>query len=288
MQHLQATTWYADGTFSIAPPLFAQVYTVMAVKNNGVHPIFYALLPNKQRATYNQMFNMIKDLIPNLAPMQIHCDFEHAAFAAMKDCFPDTKINGCFFHLAQNMKKHLGAMGFIGDYNNNPQFALHARMVTSLTFVPIRNLDEAIDILAENLPEELQPLLNWFEDNYVGRLNRRGNGRRPPLFPHEMWNLYQRTLSGQDRTNNHAEAAHRRLQLELGMDHPTIWKFIEGIKRVQKGRDLYYEQLVAGSLPPLKLKKYRLADERILSLVNNFRNDNMTEYLRGLAHNYEM
>ena len=72
------------------------------------------------------------------------------------------------------------------------------------------------------------------------------------------------------------------------MDHPPIWKFIEGIKRVQRGRDLYYEQHVAGSLPPLKLKKYRLADERILSLVNNFRNDNILEYLRGLAHNYEM
>ncbi|KAK9701824.1 Zinc knuckle [Popillia japonica] len=86
--------------------------------------------------------------------------------------------------------------------------------------------------VAEKSPDDVQPILDWFEDHYVGRLNRRGNGRRQPLFPHEMWNFYNRTLTQQDRTNNHAEAAHR-LQRELGMDHPTIWKLIDGLRKVQ-------------------------------------------------------
>ncbi len=52
-----------------------------------------------------------------------------------------------------------------------------------------------------------------------------------------MWNVYDRVLNDQDRTNNHAEAAHRRVQTELGMDHPTIWKLIDGLQKVQKGRE---------------------------------------------------
>lgn len=172
LPYLQATTWYVDGTFSIAPPLFAQVYIVSAVRMNGVHPILYVLLPNKQRTTYNQMWYLIRGLVPNLLPAAVHCDFENAAFYAIQESFPGVNIYGCFFHLAQNMRKHISAMGLTGQYNNDPQFALSARMVTSLAFVPMENLDEAVDALAAALPAELEPLLNWFEDNYVGRLNR--------------------------------------------------------------------------------------------------------------------
>ncbi|GFS90012.1 uncharacterized protein NPIL_306051 [Nephila pilipes] len=39
----------------------------------------------------------------------------------------------------------------------------------------IQNLDEGVDILPENLPVEMQPHLDWFEDNYVGRLKRQVN-----------------------------------------------------------------------------------------------------------------
>ena len=289
LEHLDTSnTWYADGTFAIAPSLFSQVYIVMAKKHGGIHPIFYALLTNKQRATYTRMFDMVKALKPNLSPQAINCDYEQAAFLAMKDCFPEVEIRGCFFHLAQNMRKHLAETGVSHTYNNDADFALKARMVIALAFVPIADIYAYVDVLANELPIELQPLLNWFEDNYIGRLNRRGNGRRPPLFPPEMWNLYHRTLNREDRTNNHAEAAHRRLHAELGMHHPTIWKFIDALRKVQKGRDSYYEQLVAGHNPPLKLKKHREADERIGKIVSEYSNRIPLEYLRGLAYNYQM
>ena len=55
----------------------------------------------------------------------------------------------------------------------------------------------------------------------------------------KMWNLYVRTLNHEDKTNNHAEAANRRLQMELGMEHPTLWKFIHALRKVKKGRDLF-------------------------------------------------
>ncbi|CAM1308281.1 Uncharacterised protein g4809 [Pycnogonum litorale] len=160
-------------------------------------------------------------------------------------------------------------------------------MIVSLAFVPIDDLDDALDTLSDELMDELTPILNWLEDNYIGRPGR-NNRRRPALFPPRIWNVYQRTLDAEDRTNNYAEAAHRRLQAELDIVHPSIWKFVDGLRHVQKGRDVVYEQYVRGQPVPAKRKKYQLADERILTLVNDYNNRNITEYLRGLAHNFLM
>ncbi|XP_031345516.1 uncharacterized protein LOC116172439 [Photinus pyralis] len=207
----------------------------------------------------------------------------------MRECFPNVSVKGCFFHLAKNMRKKLADLNLIQTYNTDAEFALKAKMVIAISFVPLDHLDEALDSLADVLPPELHPLLNWFEDNYVGRLNRRGNGRRAPIFESSIWNLYERTLHEEDRTNNHSEAAHRRLQTELGVLHPTLWKFIDALRAVQHGRDIYYESLVAGNNPPKKLRRYRDADRRILQIVRNFAQyEAIEEYLRGIAHNYQM
>ena len=76
---------------------------------------------------------------------------------------------------------------------------------------------------------------------------------------------------------------------ELGVSHPIIWKFNDGLKKIKKGRDVYYEQLVAGHAPRQKLlKKYVKADERIFHIVRLFHEKEPLEYLHGLAYNHEM
>lgn len=280
--------WFVDGTFKPTPSIFYQTYVIMAKQFGGVHPVIYALLPNKQQATYARMIGLVKDLQPGASPEKISCDFELGAINAFKEAFPNAELLGCFFHLVKNMKKHLAHMNLLSRYNTDADFSLQARMVTSLAFVPEGDLDDAIDHLFDELPNELHPLLEWFEDSYLGRPQRRGRRRRNALFPPTLWSVYNRVLDGTDRTNNHAEAAHRRLQNEMSMDHPTIWKYIDALKKIQSGRDLYYEQLLSGQQPPTKLKKYRDCDERIILIVRDYRNRNITEYLRAISHNYVM
>ncbi|KFD71516.1 hypothetical protein M514_14188 [Trichuris suis] len=91
---------------------------------------------------------------------------------------------------------------------------------------------------------------------------------------------------GQDRTNNFVEAAHRRMRDALGADHPTIWKFIEGLRRVQAGRDKDHEDFVSGREPPRKRRRYVLADRRILRIVQRFHTQSYVDYLRGIANNF--
>ena len=121
---LDSDLWYADRTFKLSPPLFYQVYVVMARRYEGVHPILYALLPDKSRATYFRMFCMIRDAIPGVNPKAISCDFELAAISAMKECFPGVIVQGCFFHLAQNLHKQVKRIGPQVLYNNDSELAL--------------------------------------------------------------------------------------------------------------------------------------------------------------------
>jgi len=84
------------------------------------------------------------------------------------------------------------------------------------------------------------------------------------------WKQYRQTIAGEDRTNNHAKAAYRNACSELGINHPVIWKFIDGIGRIQNKRDAYYEQLTVGKAPNQKLLKHTEADERILKTTKHF------------------
>ena len=93
-------------------------------------------------------------------------------------------------------------------------------------------------------------------------------------------------IDGIDRTNNQAEAAHRRLQIELDIVDPSIWKFVDGLHRVQKGRDVTYEQYVHGEPGPAKRQKYILADQRLLIIINDYNKRDIIEYLSGIAHNF--
>ena len=85
---------------------------------------------------------------------------------------------------------------------------------TLKAFHPLQNL--------EHLDENGTIVYNWFEDTYIGRARRRVNGKRLQLFPCTLWNVHERILLYQEKTNNSAEVAHRKLQHKLGMCHPPI------------------------------------------------------------------
>ena len=103
--------WFSDGTFSTAPLLFEQLYTLHVVQYNTVVPVVYALLSNKTRDTYTKFIHALKILQPGLRPQQLMCDFEQAALQAFSNEFPGIQTTGCFFHLSQSVWRRVQTEG---------------------------------------------------------------------------------------------------------------------------------------------------------------------------------
>ena len=51
--------WFGDGTFSIRPGLFYQVYTLNVIERGKNLPMCYVLLPDKRESTYSKMFGLL-------------------------------------------------------------------------------------------------------------------------------------------------------------------------------------------------------------------------------------
>jgi len=104
--------WFCDGTFSVASPIFTQVYTIHGICYSNVIPSVFVLLPDKKEDTYRRMFDALKSLKPNLNPKTIMIDYEKTSINAIKTEFPNTKVNGCFFHLSQCIWRHVQDLAY--------------------------------------------------------------------------------------------------------------------------------------------------------------------------------
>lgn len=237
------------------------------------------------------MLDMLTLGWPELNPTAISMDFEIGLMNSFAAYFPEADIHGCFFHLVQNMKKQVAAAGLSKRYRQEADFAHAAKMITALAFIPPPRVEDAVCELQNGLPPALQPILDYFEDNYLGRLQVRADGtlgRRTPLFPVHKWTVYDRTPEGDSRTNNYAEAFHKSLQGHFAVDHPALLKFIDGIRAVQHKQDAKLERYISGRHEANKRNAYVENDKRIMSILERLEAITLREALRGLAHTYEM
>ncbi|XP_025406892.1 uncharacterized protein LOC112680884 [Sipha flava] len=134
---------------------------------------------------------------------------EQAAINTVKKVFPQTEINGCFFHFCQSIWRHIQNTGFAVKYHENSDFALNIKMLNALAYVPPESVITAFeDLLQTDFYKEhetiLTPLLDYFEDTWIGRISR-NRQRRSPKFSIKLWNCYGLIKNDIPRTNNAIE-----------------------------------------------------------------------------------
>ncbi len=92
-----------------------------------------------------------------------------------------------------------------------------------MAFLPLENVVDAFELLSDDeaIPAEF---ISYVEGTYI--LIQRGRDERrrrvEPLFPTEMWNVRERTLNDQPRTNNAVEGFHRALRVSITSMHPNL------------------------------------------------------------------
>jgi len=155
---------------------------------------------------------------------------------AFRRIFPDAQQHGCFFHMSQCIWRRIQQTPALQErYTSDSDFAVSVRTLAALAFFPlsdiVRSFEELIDSpFFQQNEEVLRDIVNYFEDTWIGRPNRRG-GRAEPLFPHALWNCVEAVHADLPKTNNAVEGWHRGFSELLGSNHPSIWKFISAFKK---------------------------------------------------------
>ena len=107
-------------------------------------------------------------------------------------------MKGFFFHLSQNIRRKIQAIGLQRLYQLEPAFAEQVGKITSLAFVPEADVQRFFNILSQNVDPDLDVVMDYIEEYYLG-VFRRGRFRRPQ-FPISWWGVYDRVNARLPRT----------------------------------------------------------------------------------------
>jgi hypothetical protein len=293
----RASFWLMDGTFKTVPTVFRQLYTIHAPvggENSRILPLVFSLVTSKSKEIYKSLFEELIDFAAEndliLQPSIILTDFELASINASRHVFPNAENKGCFFHLGQSGWRKIQSCGLATRYGNDEEFSLMLRHLFALAFLPPQEIPEAFDILKLEMPPEANEVVQWFEDNYVhGRIRRHLRNetviRSAPLFPPQLWSVYNLNDMGIPRTQNNIEAWHRHWEILVGQSHIGVYRMIEELQKEQRSVDLQVECIIRGVRRPAKKKNLIERETRIMVIINDRENRSVMDFLRGIAHN---
>ena len=241
--------WFCDGTFSTAPNVFYQFYTSYASVEGCLIPFVYALLPDKKESTYCHLLSILKVD----SPKRVTIDFEVAVRNSIIATHQSAQIQFCFFHMSKSVWRHVQSSGNTHNYNSELNFREIIRKLLATAFLPVEDVPTAFELLQGLASEESQPIFNYFEDTYTGRLT--SQGRQKPIFDMEQWSCHQRVKNDLPRTNNAEEGWNSNFVKLVNSKNPSFPKLIEKFQEVRKNAEILLEKMCAGQkvIRPKKL-----------------------------------
>ncbi|CAF0868187.1 unnamed protein product [Rotaria sordida] len=297
----EAKFWIMDGTFKTVPTLFRQLYSIHAPAGGNVTfrivPLVYALMSNKSEELYQRLFQELNELADEneleLKPDFVLTDFEKGSINAVKSEYPSAQSKGCHFHLGQSVYRQVQDAGLTTKYGTDQNFSLLIRHIPALAFLSPLEISDAFDELKVILPPDAEPIIQWFENNYVhGRVKRiLRNGRvqrHNPLCPPEMWSVFDNMEFAFPRTQNKVEAWHRRWETLIARAHVGIFTMIKQIQKEQNEVEMEIEQSMRGEPAPKKRKEDGNREARIQNVIADRGNRSTIDFLRDIAHNLSL
>jgi hypothetical protein len=151
-----------------------------------------------------------------------------------------------------------------------------------LAFVPVGDVIHAFNFIKSNAPPEFNGILKYFETYYIGkRLKKNSDLRKMPMFPIQIWSVYDRVINGDPRCNNSLEAWHNAFSIKVGDAHPTVYKFIQHLREEQDSVVKWIAQVNSG-IKVQENAKERKKSERIKYVVLSYDKNRLTDYFSSL------
>ncbi|KII73272.1 hypothetical protein RF11_04823 [Thelohanellus kitauei] len=228
----QTNSIFFDGTFSVVPDIFYQLFVLHGFIHGQIFPLVYVLMERKTKESYLIVWRKLQEYITeNLTSAM--CDFEIASIQAFNETFPQIPITGCYYHFCQSIYRGIQRFGLVTSYNESQNIRIHLRMLSALAFCPPQQVSNYYEILEDQLNTLLQSnsirqFLDYFEETYIGRFRR--TGRDEPRFPIVLWNQRLRVIDHLPHTNNNVEGWHRAFSSIVDASHPSIYTFLKHLK----------------------------------------------------------
>ena len=214
----EATNFFIDAIFKVAPKNFYQVLNILAYNDNTkfIALVCFILMTNKSYNSYIKIFQEIKFLLENYdLPWKYNdakfmCDFEKSLMNSLKKEFKNSKINGCYFHYIKSLWKKVRKLGLTkSKYIDSTKIIVFALKI--YPFILDKNKEKYMNEIFEYAKSKSKDynsfikyyIKNWSQSNFL-KFDLINNG--------EIIN----------RTNNYFESFHHKLNQTIGMSYPRI------------------------------------------------------------------
>ena len=247
---------FADGTYRSVSNMFATLYTLHAVFDNVTYPIFFILMSNERKRTFERAFVAIKTWMPQFnSDCVVHVDCQLAAISAFSDVFR-CRIQLCLFHQNQAVWRAVSKFGLAAPYNSKTNIKLHIwiRRLLSLPFLPVETIKGSFEELferdavsgpfsvEEEFLEQFKQLTAYYRRFWIDQI------------PIDMWCQH----SNRERTNNRCESFHNMLRQEVSIVHPNPLLTIQFLRRIDNESTSAFEAYLGGD--DVKRTKRRAAE----------------------------
>ena len=133
--------WMADGTFSLAPNEYQQLYIFCAKAHNIWNPLVYVLMKNRTIRDYDKVWKILIDAaqdneIDVTENHILYLDFEMAPAKSFLTHFPLGKILRCHFHMWNCILRKLKKFNLYQRYLTDVDFNNEVRELGAIAFLP--------------------------------------------------------------------------------------------------------------------------------------------------------
>ncbi|KRX98844.1 hypothetical protein T4E_5788 [Trichinella pseudospiralis] len=120
-------------------------------------PVVYCLTVRKDLPTYSRIFKVLhskaKELGVQLDPAKFVCDFETALMPTIQGDFPNTRVQGSFFHFCQAVLRQ--------------EIRKTVKMLMALAFLPVNLVPTGFEILNVGTLGPVEALFEYFQREWL-------------------------------------------------------------------------------------------------------------------------